>query len=1203
MESYRNGIKPFDGEGFSNWKFRIEAVLDENECSLDSFDDVDYSLKATIKRNAKAKNILIQGLDNSQLEHIKDCNTAVEIMQKLCEKYVKKSISEKVYLKKCLNSLKYNEKESLDKFLIKFDEMLRKLADADVKMEESEKICCLLLALPDSFNYVVAAIETMVSKEELTLDFVKNRLLDEDLKRSSKCGTSASRVEETSSHSFAAFRFNCHFCGKPGHKRSQCYERMKKEKNQMDITCYKCGKLGHKSNQCKSRFVPRNQGGKFHENSGSRSNHGNSKGYPKQFSNYADESSNEKKVCFLNTSNHEDEKVKNADLKQLNFVVDSGCTDHIVNDISVFHDYIELKNPIKINIAKDDQCMSAVGIGTIETYITYGGNTTYCTLKNVLYVPSSRKNLLSVKRLDKFQVLFEHGSVKIIHNNEIIVMGLKSNLYEITFNVLQNISESCVSELDKDVLWHRRFGHISFHGLKEMINKKLVNGIDQGIQIDTNKICEPCIKGKMTRLPFSKTRDRANDILQIVHTDLCGPIDPISHEGYRYILTFLDDYSHFLYVYLLKEKSEVFDKFKEYFYYTKSLFNKTVNKLRCDNGGEYKSKNLIDFCNENGVLIDYTISYTPELNGKSERVNRTIIEKARTMLSEANVPKVHWSSAVYTAVYLLNRSYTTCVDNKTPAEVWYNQKPDISNLKVYGCIVYYHVPKQLRSKLDEKAKKGVFLGYCLNGYRVLDIDKDVIVSVRDVKFIEDVFHFREDMSNVNIDLSQDSDLENVSIIHRKLPTVSINNNPCNNIETRVDEPNVPHIDRDINKRQIKLPRKLSDYEMYMALCGINYVDNIPQNYDEALASQDKELWLEAMSKEINSIEENKTWSVVPKPVDKQVLSSKWVYAYKEHEFGEEKYKARLVVRGFAQDDETFSFDEIYSPVAKMTTIRTLLAVAVEKDLHLHQLDVNTAFLNGHLENDVYLYPPKGLDVENGTVLKLNKALYGLKQASYCWNKRLNETLQNLNFKRSEKDYCLYTLNNNGEMLYLIVFVDDIILASKSIDLINIVKSQIGNVFKIKDKGQVKNFLGLEIEHDMENGILKIKQSSYIDKMLKRFNMEDCNETPIPIDPKFSLDDNACEEKTKRPYRELIGSIMYLMLATRPDLSFCINFFSRYQNNYCEQLWQSLKRVLRYIKGTRDFGLIYEKSSEDIILDAYVDSDWGCTKIHYVQGVS
>ncbi|KAI5725973.1 hypothetical protein M8J77_022339 [Diaphorina citri] len=1050
MESYRNGIKPFDGEGFSNWKFRIEAVLDENECSLDSFDDVDYSLKATIKRNAKAKNILIQGLDNSQLEHIKDCNTAVEIMQKLCEKYVKKSISEKVYLKKCLNSLKYNEKESLDKFLIKFDEMLRKLADADVKMEESEKICCLLLALPDSFNYVVAAIETMVSKEELTLDFVKNRLLDEHLKRSSKCGTSASRVEETSSHSFAAFRFNCHFCGKPGHKRSQCYERMKKEKNQMDITCYKCGKLGHKSNQCKSSFVPRNQGGKFHENSGSRSNHGNSKGYPKQFSNYADESSNEKKVCFLNTSNHEDEKVKNVDLKQLNFVVDSGCTDHIVNDISVFHDYIELKNPIKINIAKDDQCMSAVGIGTIETYVTY-------------------------------------------------------------------------EELDKDVLWHRRFGHISFHGLKEMINKKL-------------------------------------------------------------------------------EKSEVFDKFKEYFYYTKSLFNKTVNKLRCDNGGEYKSKNLIDFCNENGVLIDYTISYTPELNGKSERVNRTIIEKARTMLSEANVPKVHWSSAVYTAVYLLNRSYTTCVDNKTPAEVWYNQKPDISNLKVYGCIVYYHVPKQLRSKLDEKAKKGVFLGYCLNGYRVLDIDKDVIVSVRDVKFIEDVFHFREDMSNVNIDLSQDSDLENVSIIHRKLPTVSINNDPCNNIETRVDEPNVPHIDRDNNKRQIKLPRKLSDYEMYMALCGINYVDNIPQNYDEALASQDKELWLEAMSKEINSIEENKTWSVVPKPVDKQVLSSKWVYAYKEHEFGEEKYKARLVVRGFAQDDETFSFDEIYSPVAKMTTIRTLLAVAVEKDLHLHQLDVNTAFLNGHLENDVYLYPPKGLDVENGAVLKLNKALYGLKQASYCWNKRLNETLQNLNFKRSEKDYCLYILNNNGEMLYLIVFVDDIILASKSIDLINIVKSQIGNVFKIKDKGQVKNFLGLEIEHDMENGILKIKQSSYIDKMLKRFNMEDCNETPIPIDPKFSLDDNACEEKTKRPYRELIGSIMYLMLATRPDLSFCINFFSRYQNNYCEQLWQSLKRVLRYIKGTRDFGLIYEKSSEDIILDAYVDSDWGERLDHYTTEV-
>lgn len=252
------------------------------------------------------------------------------------------------------------------------------------------------------------------------------------------------------------------------------------------------------------------------------------------------------------------------------------------------------------------------------------------------------------------------------------------------------------------------------------------------------------------------------------------------------------------------------------------------------------------------------------------------------------------------------------------------------------------------------------------------------------------------------------------------------------------------------------------------------------------------------------------------------------------------------MRGFAQKN-SFDYNEIYSPVAKMTTIRTLLSIGNQYSFNFVQLDVKTAFLNGDLKDEIYINPPEGIKCKQGNVLRLQKSLYGLKQSSKCWNERINEFLLKSNFVRSHNDYCLYVRKfNNGEV-YLLLYVDDIILAGVCMENINICKFELMKEFDIKDKGVLKYFLGLEIDYNKREGILRISQRRYVMKILNRFNFENCKSCKIPIDPKLVLKEDECRNDNKKPIRELIGCLMFLMLGSRPDISFSVNYFSRYQD--------------------------------------------------------
>ncbi|CAL2254986.1 unnamed protein product [Prunus armeniaca] len=256
---------------------------------------------------------------------------------------------------------------------------------------------------------------------------------------------------------------------------------------------------------------------------------------------------------------------------------------------------------------------------------------------------------------------------------------------------------------------------------------------------EIHDVCEGCQLGKQHRQAFPSGKAwRAKALLELVHTDVCGPMRTPSLDNNRYFILFINDYTRMTWVYFLRERSEVFNIFKKFKTHVEKQSGHYIKALRSDRGKEYTSKEFNKFCEDEGVEHQLTVGYAPEQNGVSERKNRTIMEMARSMIFEKGLPNTFWAEAVYIAVYLLNRCPTKALQNKTPIEAWSNIKPSAKHLKVFGCICYVHIPKEKRHKLEEKSEVGIFLGYSSQskGYRIYNPKTKKFMISRDVEFDE-----------------------------------------------------------------------------------------------------------------------------------------------------------------------------------------------------------------------------------------------------------------------------------------------------------------------------------------------------------------------------------------------------------------------------------------------------------------------------------
>ncbi|KAI3723657.1 hypothetical protein L2E82_35412 [Cichorium intybus] len=713
------------------------------------------------------------------------------------------------------------------------------------------------------------------------------------------------------------------------------------------------------------------------------------------------------------------------------WVFDTGCGTHICNMLQGFKRSRRLKaNEVVLRVGNS----ARVAVDSIGNFDLLLPNGLYLTLTNVYYVPSLTRNIISVAKLRQcgFDLSFMNDDICVYKNNVFYFEARPLNgIYEVNLDEKTNhgslyhtFTKRPKCDLSQIYLWHCRLGHIN----KNRISQLQKSGLLKANENDSFDICESCLHGKMTKAPFSGTNERAKDLLGIIHTDVCGPFKPMTRYGERYFITFTDDLSRYGYVYLIKHKHEAFEMFKTFQSEVENQLNKTIKVLRSDRGGEYLTTNFMDHLKTFGIVSQLTPPGTPQHNGVSERRNRTLLDMVRSMMSRSTLPLSFWGYALQTAARLLNMAPTKKVD-KTPYEIWHGRVPSLSYLKDKG-------------KIKSRSIKCIFVGYpkdCL-GYYFYNPKENKIFISRKAEFLENKF-LTEEASGRFVELEE--------LQEPQPDTQEIGSSIQQEIvepEQTVDQEQI--VTQDVRRSgRVRFEPERNGYLMMEEECYTIDSDE-PVNYQSAMSDPEFDKWLEAMNTEMQSMHDNQVWDLVNLPTNCKTVGNKWVFKKKTDVDGNvHTFKARLVAKGYSQT-HGIDYDETFSPVAMIKSIRILFAIAAYYDYEIWQMDVKTAFLNGHLMEDVYMDQPEGFVDPNhpNKVCKLKRSIYGLKQASRTCNIHFDEKITNFGFIKNEDDSCVYKKASGSIVIFLVLYVDDILLFGNDIPTLKGVKTFLENCF-------------------------------------------------------------------------------------------------------------------------------------------------------------
>ncbi|GJP54688.1 hypothetical protein CLOM_g13741 [Closterium sp. NIES-68] len=792
--------------------------------------------------------------------------------------------------------------------------------------------------------------------------------------------------------------------------------------------------------------------------------------------------------------------------------------------------------------------------------------------------------------------------------------------------------------------WHERLCHVNFPMLQKLVKDGSLKGLEVKGGVKEIGSCPTCLETKFSKFPFNSTTGPAKTPLALVHMDVVGPTRALSLSGSRYFLTIVDDHTRVVWVYPLKSKGEVAAAvLKEWMPRAQRECGHKVKVIHNDNGGEFIGADFEGELKRKGIQHQLTVPYNPQQNGVAKRFNRTLQEGARTLLGRAGLPDPFWVSALRQVALVKNRALATVGEKEwIPYTKWYGSALAVNMLRAFGCMVVFHVPKEKRGKLEASGRWGVHLGIAKDhkGWLLWDLTTQKLTVSRDVKFLESLYYKEWKQQQQKLpstpliveadEVQRPPRQVEVAVSEEEMSGVTEEGGAAE-VEQQQQQhespPRVPH-PPERPRRDVRPPVRLtyggrSKPNVVQAGSVVEQIeeDEIahcywapilePKTREEALNGPNGEKWKASEDEEFGSLIENETWDLCDLPPRKKAITSKMIYRHKYGPEGElTRYKSRLVARGF-QQTKGKDYDEVFAPVGKGTTLRVLLAIAALLGWKIRQMDIVTAFLNGIILEEVYMKQPEGLDDGSGRVCRLKKAIYGLKQAPRAWYHKLEEALLAGSFKKSECDPSLFLLQEKDEILMLLVYVDDILLFSASTALLDSAEQMLEMQFKCSKMGEVKYYLGMHVERDVEKGVLRLQQRKYCEGLAEKYGLQDGGKPATPLPSGFTVEPCADEEvvgdSDRKLFHSMVGSLNYAANHTRPDIAFATSRLASVVSRPSHEQLEAAKRLVRYVSATASVGLEYsgvrqrlqrgaaDVKSGEMLLSCYTDASFNSVK--------
>ena len=1183
-------ITKLNSDNFRVWKMRLTSLFEShNLMQIVNGTKIRPALSGSEQTawdqgNSDAKTTMLLAMSDSEVETVSGCTTAAEIWRKLGTIYLSVSGESKQIIWQKYYSVMAGPGKTPSKAMTEIQNYASQLRSMGVQIDDEMEVARIVSSLMDEkyrhFREAWRSVDVNKQSTALLLSRLKTWEMEEEEQVKALPKTEATKAYTAGKRSV-----------KPKKSKEELAELKKRTK------CHQCKETGHWKTECPNK---KKQG---KPDSSQETNTRKEKAYEGA---YGFSPSDDEWVC------------------------DSGANRHYCGRLDWFTEMEKYSKPKKVAIA-DNSDMSVVGVGKVKVKALIDGNWNEISIHDVEYVPGG-VNLFSENiLLDKGFEVHKNRSGKIVFFRDgkpDIQAERKGGLQIMMFKPIINKAMTVV----KTINWHQRLGHINSQFLKMTAKKVAAYGLED--MTGESVSCDVCPQAKSTKQSY-KTSEKLVVYKpgESIHADL-GYATAVSHRGNRYFLVTKDAGSSFRQIYCQKTKDETVRNLKDAINFLSNQTGNSVKLFRSDNGTEFCNKEFRDFLSEKGIQFGLNAPYTPQSNGMVEREVRTEQEAARAMLIQCQLSEKHWDDAIQTAAYILNRTLSSKNKDKTPFELIFNKKPSLHHVRVFGCKAFVHIMDKTK-KWGPKAIECYLVGYnSINKNYVLYVPSEskYIEQAKHVEFREEFMRESESESKTSQQEEDESnpvpELDSSLTLYDEaeyldednlIPSVTGNPFPTPDSSMSLswaEEMELNDMEEDAEEAMEEARNSKSDPKQsgeagkagiaerrpqrqtkpiarfqagFSALSALTVSE--PKCYKDAVKSADAGDWIEAMDSEMRSQHENNTWHLVKSPLDKKVLKCRWVFKVKTDPDGNlEKYKARLVVKGYNQV-EGLDYEETFAPVCRYETIRIMLSMAVQEKWDIKQFDIGTAFLNSPLTEETYMEQPEGYEVGSNLVCKLDKGIYGLKQAPRAWHQTMKEKLGEMGFSPFKSDSCVYKKENKGKPIFVVMYVDDGLIMGKVSSELKREIDALQDSFKVTVQ-PLNRFLGIEMIRN-ENGIF-IHQKKYIDDVLKRFNMSECKTLDIPMQPGLQLEGSKPPD-TNFMYQELVGSLLFLARCTRPDITYAVHYLSRFFSNYGKSQWESAKKILQYLKGTKELGILYSRE-EDQFVCGFVDADYGSDRV-------